>query len=228
MAQSLTSFELEKIEKLRQALGEKLLAETPIFNDDLSLHRWLVGWDYKFEEIVPRFANASKTLECLSLKDIIIEDIDELNLYLSAVTDASKYYSSSVLGFDDDGNVIFVNNIGSLDCKNLNKSTPNSDLYINCITEAALTYQLIKCQEQKLGKKCGVRGIIDLDGFGLDHFNNFASKVTRNLIKQLLSMFVDTSLQMFIINAHPMATAALKLIMQVAETNTGQTYNAWI
>lgn len=40
-------FQLKKIAELREALGSKLLSKTPIFNDDFSLLRWLIGWNYK-------------------------------------------------------------------------------------------------------------------------------------------------------------------------------------
>lgn len=45
--EDISDYQREKIAELRQKLGEKLLTETPIFNDDFSLLRWLIGWNYK-------------------------------------------------------------------------------------------------------------------------------------------------------------------------------------
>lgn len=44
--ESVDGFQQEKIQELRKALGEQLLEETPLFNDDFSLLRWLIGWKY--------------------------------------------------------------------------------------------------------------------------------------------------------------------------------------
>lgn len=43
---TIDNYQQEKIEELRKALGTELLEETPLFNDDFSLLRWLIGWKY--------------------------------------------------------------------------------------------------------------------------------------------------------------------------------------
>uniref|UniRef100_A0A915CUV1 CRAL-TRIO domain-containing protein n=1 Tax=Ditylenchus dipsaci TaxID=166011 RepID=A0A915CUV1_9BILA len=139
--EGLSPFQLEKLNELRQRLGDQLLADTPLFNDDISL-------------------------------------LDE-------------YYSSSVLGFDDNGNIIVVNCVGA-------------------------------CQKSRAEarQKMGLRALVDLDGFNTDHLNNAALKIFMNLLKQLQSMFVDTTLQIYVINAHPIATAAFKLVFTVLPKQT--------
>lgn len=43
---SIDDFHYEKIEILKERLGKGILEETPLFSDDFSLLRWLVGWNY--------------------------------------------------------------------------------------------------------------------------------------------------------------------------------------
>lgn len=45
--EDITDFQWSKIRELREKLGAKLLEETPLFDDNFSMLRWLIGWDYK-------------------------------------------------------------------------------------------------------------------------------------------------------------------------------------
>jgi hypothetical protein len=56
--ESLSQFQLDKLAELRAKLGDQLLAETPLFNDNFSLLRWLDAWDYRIgqsrEHLIPK------------------------------------------------------------------------------------------------------------------------------------------------------------------------------
>lgn len=43
----ITEFQYEKIAELRKRIGEESLKRASIFDDDFSMLRWLLGYDYK-------------------------------------------------------------------------------------------------------------------------------------------------------------------------------------
>lgn len=45
--EEITEYQHKKIAELRERIGEKKLKNSPIFNDDFSMLRWLLGYDYK-------------------------------------------------------------------------------------------------------------------------------------------------------------------------------------
>lgn len=47
---AISEYHKGKIEELKDALGQECLDDSPMFNDDFSLLRWLMGWDYKIGE----------------------------------------------------------------------------------------------------------------------------------------------------------------------------------
>uniref|UniRef100_A0A915CQI0 Uncharacterized protein n=1 Tax=Ditylenchus dipsaci TaxID=166011 RepID=A0A915CQI0_9BILA len=122
--EDITTFQHQKIKELRERLGDQLLERTPIFNDNFSLLRWLIGWNYKIEEIIPRFEKTSSALRCLNVSNLIIEDVDELNAFVK------KDHSLQVLGRSMP--------------KTLAKCGRVSDVYRLTIIETALIYQLVR------------------------------------------------------------------------------------
>ncbi|KAI1715745.1 CRAL/TRIO domain-containing protein [Ditylenchus destructor] len=213
--ESLTDWQREKIKELRQRLGEELLAETPIFNDQFSLLRWLMGWNYKIEEILPRFEKTSRILKCMKCSDLVFDNVDDLNRYCSTLTLACEYFPGGVMSLDDDGNVVTLQALGKSQPKSLSRCGRVSDVYRLCIVETSLIYQLIKVQEKKHKKKLGLRVIIDLEGFNTDHMGTSALKVYANFLRQLQYMFPDLCRRVYVINAPTMVAAAYKLIKGV-------------
>jgi len=212
---SLTGFHRAKIAELRDALGEKLLSRTPIYNDTFSLLRWLVGWNYRVEEIVPRFAKASHLLHCMGLADECIEDLDELNRHLSKVTLASPYFPGGIMSYDDEGNVVTLQCLGTCRPKSLAYCGRISDVYRLTITETAHIYQLVRRQEAKRGKKLGLRVVVDLDGFTTEHLFTSTLKTYANVLRLLQSLFPDLARQVYVINAPLMVSVAWSVIKSV-------------
>lgn len=52
-------------------------------------------------------------------------------------------------------------------------------------------FQLIKIQERKLGRKLGLKVIIDLDGFNTDHLSTIALKVYGNVLVTMQVMLTE-------------------------------------
>ena len=45
-----SDFRLEKVDELRSKLGDELLQKTPLHNDENSLLRWLIAWNWNIGE----------------------------------------------------------------------------------------------------------------------------------------------------------------------------------
>lgn len=56
-------FRSEKVAELRSKLGDELLQKTPLHNDENSLLRWLIAWNWNIGE------SFDLTVLCLSLSD---------------------------------------------------------------------------------------------------------------------------------------------------------------
>ncbi|KAL3086628.1 hypothetical protein niasHT_037754 [Heterodera trifolii] len=207
--------QLEKLAELRKELGDELLQETTLLNDNLSLIRWLTGWNNKIDEIVPRFRRAASVFRCLNLNQFVIEDIDDLNDFSRGVSAGSEYYPGGVLGYDREGNVVSLQCMGLSHPKQLAKCGRVSDVYRLSIYETTLIYQLIKIQERKLGRKLGLKVIIDLDGFNTDHLSTIALKVYGNVLVTMQELFPDLLRQVFVINAHYLVKTAYNIIKPV-------------
>ncbi|KAH7713095.1 Protein CGR-1, partial [Aphelenchoides avenae] len=224
----ITDHQRSKICELRERLGKDLLKQTPLFDDDFSLLRWLMGWDYKFEEILPRFRRASTIFNCLNLTDLEFEDIDEINRHVRSLGAASEYYPGGIMSFDDDGNVVKMQCLGRAHPKSLHKCGRVSELYVMVITETALAYRLVKRQERKLGRKLGIRIVVDMGGFNMDHLYAPTIRIYINLLKMMQvdpqssnaaltndtfqDLFPDLARQVYVINAPGLFSAAFNLV----------------
>lgn len=109
---TIDEFQRNKINELRQAIGNKLMEETSIFDDDFSLLRWLHFNDYKIsrlfmalyggpnqyilDEIVTKFKRSSSVLRALKLNNLEIDDIDEINKYINNLFPAAKHFPGLV------------------------------------------------------------------------------------------------------------------------------------
>jgi hypothetical protein len=205
----------DRLDELRKCLGEQLLKDTPLFDDNFSLLRWLHGWNNRIDEIVPRFKKASQVFRCMRVNEMFFDDIDVLNSFTRQLTRAADYYPGGALGYDKEGNLLCLQTMGRSHPKQLIKCGRVSDVYRLCVVETALFYKLIKLQEKKLQRKLGLSVIIDLEGFNSDHLTTSGLKVYSALLKELQDLFPDMLRQVYVINAHYLVKTAYAIIKQV-------------
>lgn len=196
-------------------MGEQLLHDTPLFDDNFSLLRWLHGWNNRFDEIVPRFKRASQVFRCMRINEMLFDDIDVLNGFTRQLTGAADYYPGGALGYDKEGNLLALQTMGRSHPKQLAKCGRVSDVYRLCVVETALFYKLIQIQERKLQRKLGLCVIIDLEGFNTDHLTTTGLKVYAALLKELQDLFPDMLRQVYVINAHYLVKTAYSIIKPV-------------
>uniref|UniRef100_A0A914LZV7 CRAL-TRIO domain-containing protein n=1 Tax=Meloidogyne incognita TaxID=6306 RepID=A0A914LZV7_MELIC len=197
----------DRIAELRKCLGEQLLQDTPLFNDNFSLLRWLHGWNNRFDEIVPRFKRASQVFRSMRINEMFFDDIDTLNGFTRQLTSAADYYPGGALGYDKEGNLLALQTMGRSHPKQLARCGRVSDVYRLCV--------LIQLQERKLQRKLGLCVIIDLEGFNSDHLTTIGLKVYAALLKELQDLFPDMLRQIYVINAHYLVKTAYAIIKPV-------------
>ncbi|MFH4975538.1 hypothetical protein AB6A40_002247 [Gnathostoma spinigerum] len=187
------------IEQLRSQISEELKL-LPEYDDDVNLLRWLVGWDRKINVIVPKIKKSLKTVVALGLEKVDLSSIEKITEYCDSVSKSLKYLPGSLLGFDNEGNLISITMIGHIDIHGLLSSTKNSDLYVMKIAESFGALRLIKSQEKLLGRQVGSAIIMDLEGLTSDMLWMPAVKTISNLLTELQELFPDVVRRLFFIN----------------------------
>ncbi|EYC13660.1 hypothetical protein Y032_0043g847 [Ancylostoma ceylanicum] len=187
------------IEELRSKIKNELEL-VPSYSDDLSLLRWLVGWDRKIDVVLPKIKFSLRAIHALGLHK---EDLSTLEKVTAKCDECSKplqYLPGSLLGYDKEGNVISLQMIGRLDAAGLMPCTRNSDLYRMRIAESEGVMQIIRAMEKKHGRQFGTSVIFDLDGLSFSQLDMQAMKVVTTMLAQLQEMFPDVIRKIFVIN----------------------------
>ncbi|PIO76523.1 CRAL/TRIO domain protein [Teladorsagia circumcincta] len=190
--------------KLIDELKSKIQYElelVPSYSDDLSLLRWLVGWDRKVDVIVPKIRFSLRAIHALGLHKEDLSTLDKVTAKCDECSKPLQYLPGSLLGFDKEGNVISLQMIGRLDVAGLMPCTRNSDLYRMRIAESEGVMQIIRAREKEFGKQLGTSVIFDLDGLSMSQLDVQAMKVVTTMLAQLQEMFPDVIRKVFVINA---------------------------
>uniref|UniRef100_A0A7E4V8Y6 CRAL-TRIO domain-containing protein n=1 Tax=Panagrellus redivivus TaxID=6233 RepID=A0A7E4V8Y6_PANRE len=216
----LTTDVRDKLQELRDALGRDLLEEAWFFADDFSLLRWLYGWDFKFEEIIPRFKMAVERLVALKIPHTSAETLDEFNQLILNMTPCAQYFPGGLMSFDRDGHPVFMQCISKVHPKTLVKCDRVSELFKLILTEAFLAYNFTRKHEVKTGRKLGVKIIIDMDGFNKDLLYAPTMKIYMNLLMLMQDTFPDFARNMYVINAPMMISAIFGMVKPVLAKQT--------
>ncbi|KAK6020558.1 hypothetical protein OSTOST_13786, partial [Ostertagia ostertagi] len=177
-ADEVTAYQKTKIAELREKAATHL-AKYPDYDTDFSLLRWLMGWDYDIDVILPKIQSTLDVLKCLRMDEITVENVHELNAKIRSMSNVADYFPGSVESVydffpgglmcqDDEGNVVYMQALALTHPKTLIKSGAVSELYRLSIIEAELAFKLVRKAEAATGKKLGAKIIIDLDNFSMD------------------------------------------------------------
>ncbi|CAI2340381.1 unnamed protein product [Caenorhabditis sp. 36 PRJEB53466] len=187
------------LDELRKRIGRELEL-VPAYDDDFSLMRWLVGWDRKIDVVVPKIKFSLRAIHALGLDS---EDLSTLEKVTQKCDDCSvplRYLPGSLIGLDNESNVISLQMIGHLDAAGLMPATRNSDLYRMRIAESEGVMQIIRKLEKEQGRPFGTSVIFDLDGLSMAQIDMAALKCVTTMLTQLQEMFPDVIRKIFVIN----------------------------
>ncbi|VDM58342.1 unnamed protein product [Angiostrongylus costaricensis] len=190
------------IVELRSRIHNELQL-VPSYSDDLSLLRWLVGWDRKVDLVVTKIKFSLRAIHALGLHKEDLSTLEKITAKCDECGKVFQYLPGSLLGFDKQGNVVSMQLVGRLDATGILNGARNSDLYRMRIVESEGIMQIIRALEKKHGKKFGTTTIIDLDGASLSRLDVQAVKVVNTILAQLQEMFPDVLRKVFLINVPP-------------------------
>uniref|UniRef100_A0A7E4VJQ0 CRAL-TRIO domain-containing protein n=1 Tax=Panagrellus redivivus TaxID=6233 RepID=A0A7E4VJQ0_PANRE len=200
MAANISANDKLLIDELRSALKDDLEL-VPGYDDDLSLLRWLVGWDRRVDVVVPKLSQALQTVNALGLQNEDFTSLEAVKNYCDNISKPACYMPGSLIGHDKDGNVISLQCLGVIDGTGLLRSTMISDLYLMRIAESEGVMQLIRDSEQQTGRQYGTCVIIDLDGISMDSIDWAAIKVITGMLSKLQELFPDVLRKLYVIRA---------------------------
>jgi len=203
-----------KIDELRSRV-EADLKEMPEYGDDFSLLRWLLGWDFNIDVIVPKLRYSLRVFRALRLHEIDLSSIDKVNEYVSSVSHVSDYYPGGLMGQDREGNVIIVEPLARTHPKSLVRSGKVTDLFRSSVAESEGAFRIVRQEERKQKRKLGVIIVIDLDGFSMDLLYMPTLMVYKNLLTLLQELFPDFARHVYVINSPMVIKQVYALIKPV-------------
>nr|XP_006811138.1 PREDICTED: SEC14-like protein 2-like [Saccoglossus kowalevskii] len=96
-------------------------------------------------------------------------DVNKTELMIRNVME--KYYPGGIVGEDNDGNPVMIDNIGKIDAKGLLRSVKSKDITLSKMQEMEhICQELFPAMSKKYGKHIyGLTYIMDLEGLGTKH-----------------------------------------------------------
>ncbi|ETN68596.1 hypothetical protein RB195_002597 [Necator americanus] len=214
-----TPYQKAKIAELREKTSRHL-ARYPDYDTDFSLLRWLMGWDYNIDVIVPKLRDTLDVLCSLRLDEMDVEDVAELNATIRSMSNICDYFPGGLMCQDDEGNVVYLQALARTHPKSLIRAGCISDLYRLSIVEAELAFKLVRKAEKATGRKLGARLVIDLDEFGMDVLYPPALTAYLNLLTLLQALFPDFGRRIYVINSPMMIKTVYAMIQPVLSKQT--------
>ncbi|CAI2357026.1 unnamed protein product [Caenorhabditis sp. 36 PRJEB53466] len=215
----LTPFQKDKIAELRSKTKD-ILATYPEYDTDFSLLRWLMGWDYKIDAIIPKLKYAIETLVNLGMNKQQPESIEQINSDIRKMSAVAEYFPGGIMGQSKRGDVVYMQAMAKAHPKTLVKAGPTSQLFQLCISETEMSFKVIRQTEKETDKKMGVIIIMDLDGFSMDLLYTPTLKVYMSLLTMLQNIFPDFARRIFIINCPAMMSAVYAMVSPCLSSQT--------
>ncbi|VDO41585.1 unnamed protein product [Haemonchus placei] len=218
-ADEVTPYQKQKIAELRQKAA-KHLAKYPDYDTDFSLLRWLMGWDYDVDLILPKLQYSLDVLTCLRLDELKAENVSEINAKIRSMSSVAEYFPGGLMCQDDEGNVVYMQALSLTHPKTLIRSGAVSELYRLSIVEAELAFKLVRKAEAATRRKLGAKIIIDLDNFSMDVLYPQAVSIYLNLLTLLQALFPDFGRRIYVINSPMMIKTVYAMVQPVLSKQT--------
>ncbi|CAI5454629.1 unnamed protein product [Caenorhabditis angaria] len=215
----LTSYQKDKIEELRSKSAD-ILSLYPEYDTDFSLLRWLMGWDYKIDTIIPKLRYAIEILTNLGLHKMKAQSCEEINKMIKSKSTVAEYFPGGLMGQSRRGDVIYMQAMAMAHPKTLIKSGTTSELYQLCVVETEMSFKLVREAEKNTGNKLGVIICMDLEGFSMDLLYTPTLKVYMNLLTMLQNIFPDFARKIYILNCPLMMSTVYQMISPVLSEQT--------
>ncbi|CAD6190541.1 unnamed protein product [Caenorhabditis auriculariae] len=215
----LTVTQREKIKELRTR-AQDILALYPEYDTDFSMLRWLMGWDYNIDVILPKMRHAVNTLIGLRLHKQKLMEREQVNEFIRSLSNATEFFPGGLMSQTDRGDVVYMQAVAKCHPKTLVKAGSVSELYRLSIAETEMAFKLVRRAEETTGRKLGVVIIMDLDGFSMDLLYTPTLKIYLNLLTLMQEIFPDFARRIFLINCPMMMSTVYAMISPVLSVQT--------
>ncbi|EFO26574.1 hypothetical protein LOAG_01916 [Loa loa] len=201
---------------------EPLLKKYPRYDTDYALLRWLRGCKFDKEMAAQKMEWSLNTMNAVGAFDKDFSSVEKIEAILRAASPLTEYFPGGTIGYDKNGYVIIIHNIGKAHPRSLVGAERVSQFYVNAIYDYEGTQCLVRSEEAKRGCKLGTVVIVDLNDFSNDIiFHLPATKIYISTIVMLQDMFPDVMVKIYIMNA-PIAVQFLlqMVLMNIAKETT--------
>ncbi|VDK83834.1 unnamed protein product [Litomosoides sigmodontis] len=193
---------------------EPLLEKYPRYDTDYALLRWLKGWKFDKEMAAQKMKWALNTMSTVGAFEKDLTSIEKIEAILKNESPLTDYFPSGAVGYDKNGDVVLVHNIGNAHPRSLIGAERVSLFYVCAIYHCEGIQYLIRSEEAKRGRKLGAVIITDLSDFSYDIiFHLPAAKIYISALIMLQDMFPDIATKLYIINAPVAVQFLLRMVL---------------
>ncbi|CAJ0583069.1 unnamed protein product, partial [Mesorhabditis spiculigera] len=209
-----------KIRELRERLQPEL-EKYPEYDTELSLLRWLEGWDYDIEAILPKARWALTVFHNLDFHNFKVETIDDIHHYACRKSEAVEYFPGGLFGIDKEGDVVYCQPLAKADPRGLIRSDSVSQVFKLELAMIEGAFKLVRNQEAKTGKKSGMKIIMDLEGFSYsEHIYMPSIKEYLKLLSLVQAVFPDFLKRLWVVNPPATMSVVYNIIKPVLAKQT--------
>uniref|UniRef100_A0A0R3RWK5 CRAL-TRIO domain-containing protein n=1 Tax=Elaeophora elaphi TaxID=1147741 RepID=A0A0R3RWK5_9BILA len=201
---------------------EPTLKKYPRYDTDYALLRWLRACKFDKEMAAQKMKWALNTMDVVGAFEKDLTSFEKIETTLREESPFHEYFPGGIFGYDKNGYVIIIHNIGRAHPRSLVSAERVSKFYVNAIYDYEGTQYLIRAEEARRGCKLGTIVIVDLSDFSYDIvFHLPATKIYISALMLLQEIFVDSAAKLYIINA-PIAVQFLMrmVLMNIAKETT--------
>ncbi|VDO40300.1 unnamed protein product, partial [Onchocerca flexuosa] len=191
-----------------------LLKKYPCYDTDFALLRWLEGYKFDQEMAEQKMKWSLNAMNAVGVFEKDLSSIEKIEETLKATIPLNDYFPNGILGYDKNGYLLLIYNIGKAHPRSLISAERMSRFYINAIYGYEGMQCLIRSEEAKRGYKLGAIIIADLNDFKYDVvFHLPAVKIYITGARVLQEMFPDVTVKLYVVNAPCTVQYLVKMVI---------------
>uniref|UniRef100_F1L213 SEC14-like protein 4 n=1 Tax=Ascaris suum TaxID=6253 RepID=F1L213_ASCSU len=217
--EDLVNVHASEITQLRTHLS-KTLEEFPSYDTDFCLLRWLRNDLYNVDLAARKLESALHTLAAVGAFNNNVHTLESAQSFLQALTPAARYFPGGIMSTDRNGNIVCVQPMGRVRPRSLMPTGRVSEFYRALILECETSMVLLRNEEKKRNRKVGVIIISDIAEFSIDILWMPAVRIYMNSLSLLQSLFPDTIVKIYVINAPAVIDVLYRMAKRVLAKKT--------
>lgn len=202
------------VNELRRRLGSHL---DHSYDWDYNFIRWLTAYDNDIEYLLPILMSALEFRRALKLDKVTDSDVSFRDTFSKPM---QEYYPGGICGYDKRGNVVVIEPTGRCDPRGLLPMGRCSEFVKWRLFETEHVQQLIRANEKKLNKKCGLTMVMDLEGLTMDQIYMPTMHIYTTIITIVQRNYPDMLCKLLIIKAPAVMNVAYRIVLPFLNKKT--------